>query len=145
VHRVKGRRLGGERGRGEDQLRQNLRILSAVVAFFGERSRRPGGVSVQENGRGKERRGRGFIGAVFLGEGARVGTATRDRQPGKRHARLGLCPEEDGEADGWGHPVSENGRAAAYPFGEEGSWVVRHFPAQAGFGPAASLPFFCSF
>jgi hypothetical protein len=34
---------------------------------------------------------------------------------------------------------------AAYPFGEEGSWVMRRFPAQAGFGPAASLPFFVLF
>jgi hypothetical protein len=115
------------------------------MAVFGESSRRPGGVSVREKGRGKERRGRGFIGAMFLGEGARVGTATRDRWPGKHRARMGLCLEEDGEADGWGHSVSEKERVAVYPFGEEGSWVVGRFLARAGFSPVASLPFFLFF
>jgi hypothetical protein len=46
-------------------------------------------------------------------------------------------------ADGWSHPISEKGgRAAAYPFGEEGSWAVGRFLARAGFGPAATFPFF---
>jgi hypothetical protein len=88
---------------------------------------------------------RGLYRRSLLGGMGRVYGWGRSGGSGTSRVCMGHRPEVGGASDGWGHPISKKERGCVVPLRGRGKLGRGPFFGSAGFGPAASLPFFSSF